>query len=124
MPRGPRKRSNSRIYHVMLRGINRQIIFESDEDRYTFLAKIKNFIDEEKFVLYGYCLMDNHVHLLIRDLEDDISMAIKRISASYVLWYNKKYDRCGDLFQERFKSELVETDIYLLTKECDWRNIS
>lgn len=115
MPRGPRKKSNSGIYHVMLRGINRQIIFESDGDRYTFLAKIKSFIDEDKFVLYGYCLMDNHVHLLVQELEDDISTAIKRISASYVLWYNKKYDRCGHLFQERFKSEPVETDSYLLT---------
>ena len=115
MPRAPRKRSNSGIYHVMLRGINRQIIFESDDDRYNFLAKVKSFIDENKFILYGYCLMDNHVHLLVRELEDDISTAIKRISASYVLWYNKKYGRCGHLFQERFKSEPVETDSYLLT---------
>ena len=46
MPRGPRKRSNSGIYHVILRGINRQIIFESDDDRYIFLAKVKSFIDK------------------------------------------------------------------------------
>jgi putative transposase len=115
MPRGPRKKSGSGVYHVMLRGINRQTIFESDDDRYEFLGKLKKYVDMKKFVLYGYCLMDNHVHLLLQESEDDISNAIKRISASYVLWYNKKYERCGHLFQERFKSEPVDTDIYLLT---------
>jgi putative transposase len=115
MPRGPRKKSDSGVYHVMLRGINRQTIFESDDDRYEFLSKLKHYKDAEKFVLYGYCLMDNHVHLLIQESEDDISSAIKRICSSYVLWYNRKYERCGHLFQERFKSEPVETDIYLLT---------
>ncbi|NMA49588.1 MAG: transposase [Tissierellia bacterium] len=115
MPRDARKRSSSGVYHVMLRGINRQTIFESDGDRYQFLKTLNRFVDEKKFILYGYCLMDNHVHLLIQELEDDISNAIKRISSSYVLWYNKKYERCGHLFQERFKSEPVEADTYLIT---------
>ena len=95
MPRGPRKRSNSGIYHVILRGINKQIIFESDDNKYEFLSKLKSFIDKDMFIMYGYCLMDNYVHLVVRELEDDISTAIKRISSSYVFWYNKKYDRCG-----------------------------
>ena len=114
MPRGPRKRSNSSVYHVMLRGINRQTIFESDDDRYQFLSTLKRFVDAKKFILYGYCLMDNHIHMLIQELEDDISTSIKRISSSYVLWYNKKYQRSGHLFQERFKSEPVETDEYFI----------
>lgn len=115
MPRKPRKRSESGIYHVMLRGINKQIIFESDDDRYQILSTLKRFIDAKKFLLYGYCLMDNHVHLLIQELDDDISTAIKRISSSYVLWYNKKYERSGHLFQERFKSEPVENESYFMT---------
>lgn len=114
MARKPRKRSESRLYHVMLRGINKQTIFESDDDKYQLLSTLKRLINKEKFTLYGYCLMDNHVHLLIQELEDDISTAIKRISSSYVLWYNKKYERCGHLFQERFKSQTVETDSYFL----------
>lgn len=114
MPRRPRRRSESGLYHVMLRGINKQIIFESDDDRYQLLSTLKRFIDANKFVLYGYCVMDNHVHLLIQELEDDISNAIKRICASYVLWYNKKYERSGHLFQERFKSEPVEDDNHFL----------
>ena len=115
MARLARIRSSSGRYHVMLRGINRQTIFESDDDYYRFLSTLKQYTDENKFILYAYCLMGNHVHLLIQELEDDISMAVKRVSASYVLWYNRKYERCGHLFQERFKSEPVETDAYLTT---------
>lgn len=114
MARRPRKTSESGLYHVMLRGINKQTIFESNDDKYQLLYTLKRLVDTKKFILYGYCLMDNHVHLLIQELEDDISTAIKRISSSYVLWYNKKYERCGHLFQERFKSECVETDNYFL----------
>lgn len=114
MARRPRKTSKSGLYHVMLRGINKQTIFESDDDKYQLLYTLKRLVDTKKFILYGYCLMDNHVHLLIQELEDDISTAIKRLSSSYVLWYNKKYERCGHLFQERFKSECVETDSYFL----------
>lgn len=115
MPRTPRIRSGSGCYHVMLRGINRQTIFESDDDRHKFISTLKEYIDAEKLILYGYCLMNNHVHLLVKEQEDDISTAIKRISGSYVFWYNKKYERCGHLFQERFKSEPIETDAYLMT---------
>ena len=59
--------------------------------------------------------MDNHVHLLLKESEETISKVIKRISSSYVYWYNLKYDRCGHLFQERFKSENVENRAYFLT---------
>ena len=53
--------------------------------------------------------------MLVREIEESISNTIKRVSSSYVFWYNKKYERCGHLFQERFKSEAVESDEYFLT---------
>lgn len=59
--------------------------------------------------------MDNHVHLLVKELEVTVSEFIKRICSSYVYWYNMKYDRCGHLFQDRFKSEVVETRAYFFT---------
>lgn len=59
--------------------------------------------------------MDNHIHLLIRETDEPIGLAIKRISSSYVYWYNTKYERCGHLFQERFRSENVESKRYFLT---------
>jgi putative transposase len=115
MPREARKKSRSGIYHIMLRGINRQTIFEDDEDKTKFLETLKKYKDISKYDLYSYCLMDNHVHLLLRESEETISEAIKRISSSYVYWYNLKYERCGHLFQERFKSENVENRAYFLT---------
>lgn len=110
MPRIPRKKSNKGMYHIMLRGINRQTIFEDDEDRTRLLDTIKKYKEISRIKIFGFCLMDNHVHLLIKETEEPISNAIQRISASYVYWYNSKYERCGHLFQDRFKSENVETE--------------
>jgi putative transposase len=115
MARVSRKRSRTGIYHVMLRGVNRQTIFEDDEDRNIFITTLDSFRGDNGYKLYAYCLMSNHVHILIKELDDDISTAMKRICVSYVFWYNKKYERCGNLFQGRFRSETVETDSYFLT---------
>src|SRR4051794_20537722 len=115
MPRKARKKSNTGIYHIMLRGINKQSIFEDDEDRLKFLETLKKYKAISMYTIYSYCLMDNHIHLLMKESEESISEAVKRISASYVYWYNMKYERCGHLFQERFKSENVENPTYFLT---------
>lgn len=115
MSRLARERSRSGIYHIMLRGINRQNLFEDDEDRQKFISTIDYYKGISNYVLYGYCLMDNHIHLLLQEKDETISQVIKRISGSYVHWYNQKYKRCGHLLQERFKSEVVETDEYFLT---------
>ncbi|PFA66795.1 transposase [Bacillus sp. AFS015802] len=109
MPRQSRKKSRSGIYHVMLRGINKQTIFEDDEDKGRFVWTILKYQKKCDYEIYGYCLMDNHVHLLLKEKDDTLSEIIKKISSSYVYWYNTKYDRCGHLFQARFRSEIVET---------------
>lgn len=115
MARQARRRSSTGIYHVMIRGINKQLIFKSDTDKNKFILILCDHKELQRFKIYGYCLMDNHLHLLIQEDGDDISTAIKRISSSYVYWYNKKYERIGPLFQERFKSECVEDDSYFLS---------
>ncbi|WP_373665316.1 hypothetical protein SPSIL_038170 [Sporomusa silvacetica DSM 10669] len=114
MPRQAREKSESGIYHLMLRGINKQNIFEDEEDKKRFLETLEYYRRKSGYLLYGYCLMDNHIHLLIKEKNESISELIKRISSSYVYWYNQKYERCGHLFQERFKSEAVETEEYFL----------
>ena len=89
-------------------------IFEDSEDYYQFLTTLDSMslvYDPDgkpygpNYTLYAYCLMSNHVHLLIREREDKIGMAIKKIASSYVYYYNYKYSRDGHLFRERFKSE-------------------
>jgi len=114
MPRQAREKSESEIYHLMLRGINKQNIFEDEEDKKRFLETLEYYRRKSGYLLYGYCLMNNHIHLLIKEKNESISELIKRISSSYVYWYNQKYERCGHLFQERFKSEAVETEEYFL----------
>lgn len=114
MARQARRKSSTGIYHVMLRGINKRPIFQGDDDKDRFIAIVCKYKEPGKFKLFGYCLMENHVHLLIKEADDNISTLIKRISSSYVYWYNNKYERIGHLFQDRFKSECVEDDNYFL----------
>ena len=98
----------------MVRGINRQNIFEDPEDREKYLDSLKTVKKISGFKLYGYCLLDNHVHLLISEEEESISVIFKRLGARYVMWFNRKYERTGPLFQGRYHSEAVENDEYLL----------
>ncbi len=112
MPRKARKKSESGIYHIVLRGQNRQIIFEDDEDREKFLQILNELKDKSRCRIYGYCLMGNHIHLLIHETGEELGIIMRRIGASYVYWYNWKYKRCGHLFQDRYKSEAVEDDEY------------
>jgi REP element-mobilizing transposase RayT len=114
MPRQARERSSSGIYHIMLRGINRQDIFHDKQDKMRFIETLKNYKSICEYKIYGYCLMSNHIHLLMKEGKETISQAMKRIGASYVYWYNMKYERYGHLFQDRYKSEKVEDDKYLL----------
>ncbi len=115
MPRKAREISSSGIYHVITRGLNKQLIFHETYDYQQFLIILSRTKEEYNFNLYAYCLMGNHVHLLIKDNNNKISMIMHRICLTYSMWYNKKYNRNGYLFQNRFKSEPVENEQYLLT---------
>lgn len=99
----------------MLRGINRQIIFEDDADCELFLDIILTCKELSRFKLLGYCLMENHVHLLLELGEESLGKTLKRIAVRYVVRFNGKYGRSGHLFQDRYKSEPVEDDEYLLS---------
>lgn len=115
MPRKARTRSATNIYHVMLRGINKQVIFENDDDRRFFLNTVKKCKEESGFRLHAFCLMTNHVHLLMETGEEPLEIVFKRIGTTYAKWYNQKYERTGHLFQDRFRSENVETPEYFMT---------
>lgn len=115
MPRQARLKSESGIYHVMLRGINQQVIFEDEEDNRKFLEVLNDCKAVSGYKLFAYCLMGNHVHLLIKVEKEELEQIFKRIGGRFVYWYNGKYSRVGHLFQDRYKSEPVETDEYFLT---------
>ena len=115
MPRKPRQKSESGIYHIMLRGINQQAIFEDEEDYLKFIETLRDYKAVSGYKVFAYCLMSNHIHILLKVEKEDLDLIMKRIAGSYVYWYNWKYYRRGHLFQDRFKSEVVEEDLYFLT---------
>ncbi|MGE5417107.1 MAG: transposase [Acidobacteriota bacterium] len=114
MARVQRELSPTGCYHIMLRGNERKKIFLDSGDRQRFLdtlAKKKNEID---FAFYAYCLMDNHIHLVIRDDQNQIAVIMKGIATSYAMFFNIKYSRVGHVFQDRFKSEPIVDERQLL----------
>jgi putative transposase len=114
MPRQKRVLSPTQVYHVMVRGNSGRDIFLDNDDKQKLLRIIINKKRENQFILYAYCLMDNHFHLVLKECDDNISHIMKRINTTYVSYFNKKYQLNGHLFQDRFKSEIVESDAYLL----------
>lgn len=114
MPRVQRAKEEFSTYHIVQRGNERKKIFRNAGDKSRFLETLGRTREKYHFLLYAYCLMDNHVHLLLNDNGNDISMLMKSINVSYVSYFNRVYQRCGHLFQDRFKSELVKDDRYLL----------
>ncbi len=97
----------------MMKGIGKQILFEDDEDYKRFLNTLKRYADEEQFEIIAYCLMDNHAHLLMH-VDSGLDRIMKRIAGSYAYYYNTKYERSGHLFQDRYKSEPIDDERYLL----------
>jgi REP element-mobilizing transposase RayT len=115
MPRQARKKSKTGIYHVILRGVNGQQIFEDSEDCDKFLQVLKDCKAISGYNLFAYCLMGNHIHILLQEKNESLDLLMKRVENKFVYWYNIKYQRTGHLFQDRFKSEPIEDDTYFLT---------
>lgn len=115
MPRTARRKSSTGIYHVLVRGVNQQRIFEDEADYAAYLLTLGRVKRENPFVLYAYCLMSNHVHLLLGEEAVPLSRIMQRIGVSYAYRFNQRHDRSGHLFQDRFKSEPVEDDGYFVT---------
>lgn len=113
MARKPRLEVEGGLYHLITRGVDRRDIFHSPEDYGKFLALLAAQKDKLPFYLYGYCLMTNHVHLLIGRMTDDIGRIMHRVLTGYGQYYNRKYRRSGHLLQGRHQAILCQSDPYL-----------
>lgn len=113
--RSRRKPSNIDIYHVMVRGVGRQIIFEDDYDRQSYLSGLKEMAAKYDIEVLAWCLMANHVHLLLHASMDMVSACMREFGSKYTRYFNLRHDRVGHLFQGRFKSVPVESEEQLLT---------
>ena len=114
MPTLPRKISSLGIYHVIYRGVNKQRIFEDAEDYDKFLSVLRKFQAKCGYTVLAYCLMSNHIHLIIKKGEMSLGKIFQHIAPSFVYWYNKKYERVGSLFQPRFRSTPINSESHLL----------
>lgn len=114
MPRAARTISPSGYYHVMLRRAGRQILFEDDADRATFLETVSSIFSEERIDLIAWCLMDNHIHLVVSDPTGNLSHAMHRITLRYAMRVNRRTGHVGHVFQNRFLSKPLDNDAYLL----------
>lgn len=110
MPRKRRIFSPTGIYHIILRSVNQHIIFEEDADYQKFLFILSDSIPHYDIDIYAYCLMDNHIHLLISSSAEQLSHFFQSLGTRFVRWYNNKYFRTGHLFQDRFFSVPVDSE--------------
>ena len=100
------------FYHVLSRGNERKDIFRLQEDYKRFKETIGRMVKRFDIEIHGYVLMSNHYHLLIRTRQGNLSRAIQWLGLTYSMWFNRRYDRSGHLFQGRFKSFIIENDRY------------
>lgn len=114
MARKPRIHYSGAVNHVIARGNNKENIFYKNADKAMYLDLLKKYRDKYDFLLYAYALMDNHLHLLIEVRDNPLSGIMQGLQLSYTQYFNKKYDRVGHVFQQRYKAMLCGKDEYLL----------
>ena len=114
MPRKAREKHNEAIYHIMCRSESEFLLFRDNADKKYYLGLLKKNVDKYKCRIYAYCLMDSHLHIHLDPRGYDVSKFMHSINTSYVLYYNKKYNRHGHVFQERFQSRILDSDGYNL----------
>lgn len=114
MPRRARVESKTGYYHVMMRGNNKEHIFTNDSYKRYFLKLLSKELEENILGVNAWCIMKNHVHLILHGDLQDLSKAIQKINLSFAKKYNYRNNRVGHVFQDRFKSQLIEDEEYLL----------
>jgi REP element-mobilizing transposase RayT len=102
------------IYHVTLRGAERRRLFDEERDRERFLAQLASGVELDGVRLYLFCLMTNHVHLVLKTPHANLGRFMHRLQTAYTVYYNLRHQRAGHLMQGRYKAILVEGDEYVL----------
>jgi putative transposase len=102
------------VYHVVCRGNNRQAVFRDDYDRKRYLEKLSLYCEQKEVGLLCYCLLTNHVHLVMETPKGNLSKMMQAFQTSYTVYFNKRHGRSGHVFEQRYKAFLVDRDNYLL----------
>ena len=108
MPRKARIKNNTKVFHVMIQGINQEYIFDEDVEKKTYLKYLKEKIKDKDLQMISYCIMSNHAHFLIyTDDVIQISKLMSQVNTKYAIYYNQKHNRCGFVFRSRYKAEEI-----------------
>jgi len=102
--------SSTGIYHIILRSVNQHLIFEEDSDYQKFLYILSDCKMKYDIKVYAYCLMDNHIHILLNSPPNKLAAFFRSLETRFVRWYNNKYLRTGHLFQDRYHSTAIESE--------------
>ena len=100
-------------YHVINPGNNQEHIFKNDRDKEKCLGYLKKAVERFSIIIHTYCLMDNHLHLMVETADANLCRAMQWVNVSYATNFNRKRGRHGHLLQERFKAILIDADAYL-----------
>lgn len=114
MPRQARLDVPGALHHIMVRGINKTDIFKDKRDKARFLERLGENVTEGKCSIYAWVLMDNHVHLLFKSGQDGISAVMRKLLTWYAQYFNRRHNRTGHLFENRYKSILCDEENYLI----------
>lgn len=114
MPRTKRQYSISNVYHITLKGIDGQNIFLDNHDKSFFEKQMLETKNKYKYEIYAYCLMNNHIHIVLKSEKEILSKAMQSLGIRYTRYFNSKYERKGPLFQDRFFSKEIENQTYFL----------
>jgi putative transposase len=114
MPRQARIDAPGALHHIVIRGIEKRAVFRDDRDREDFIERLSGLLEEGATPCYAWALMPNHVHLLLRTGKASIASIMRRLLTGYAVRFNRRHDRHGHLFQNRYKSILCEEDGYLM----------
>ena len=112
MSRALRIQAPDLIRHVMSRGNGRMCIFLDEADYRQFVYILGDVVETFGLECWNYCLMPNHYHATLRPSRPNLSEAIRRLNSVYALWWNKRHQRVGHVFQGRFKAQVVDREGY------------
>ena len=110
-----RRESFTGLYHVVVKGINKERIFDQQREKVYLKKIILEFKEKYGIEIYAYCIMSNHAHFIIRAELNELSSFMARVLAKYAFYYNFKHNRNGHVFQNRFMSECIESESYYWT---------
>ena len=113
MPRKARIDAPGALHHIIIRGIERKAIFKDNADRANFVERLSRIILETETGCYGWVLMTNHVHLLLKTGLAPIATVMRRLLTGYAVSFNRRHRRHGQLFQNRYTSFSCEEEVYL-----------